>query len=170
MRETEPPGQRAEIRSLASRNWRIASCRLPTIAEGATNGSRTHTAPRAMSAQASADRHDSCRSDPPSARPKASVSRTGPNRLLRGQLTADSAAGTVNRPGVSGGLDVPWVSRSRVAGLWSCYGLGLAGSQFVFDRREHAERGMTPPPVVEDLQVFEQGVGELDTGCASAAG
>src|SRR5689334_6131242 len=71
---------------------------------------------------------------------------------------------TVKRPGVSGGSDVPWVSRSRDAGVWSCYGFGFTESEFVFDRGEHAEGGVAPAPVVEDLQVLKQGVGELQAG------
>jgi hypothetical protein len=50
--------------------------------------------------------------------------------------------------------DVPWVFRSRVAGVWSCYGFG-GELEFVFDRGEHAERGVAAAPVVEDLQVLE---------------
>jgi hypothetical protein len=48
----------------------------------------------------------------------------------------------VNRAGVSGDSDVPRVFRSRVAGLWSCYGLGAGDLQFVFDGGEHAEGGV----------------------------
>ena len=37
-------------------------------------------------------------------------------------------------------VDRPGESRSRVTGFRSCYGLDLAGSKFVFDRGEHAQR------------------------------
>jgi hypothetical protein len=42
--------------------------------------------------------------------------------------------------------------------------LSVAGPQFVFDGGEHAQGLAPPPPIMEDLQVFEQDVGELDPG------
>jgi hypothetical protein len=47
--------------------------------------------------------------------------------------------------------------------VWSCYGLG-GELEFVFDGGEHAERGVPAAAVAEDLQVLEQGVGELKAG------
>ena len=50
-------------------------------------------------------------------------------------------------------------------------GVGLLGSRgcggvepLVFDWREHAQGAVSPPAVVEHLEVLEQGVGELDAG------
>ena len=37
----------------------------------------------------------------------------------------------------------------------------------VFDRGSHLEGGVASLPVVEDLEVFEDGVGQLDTGVPS---
>ena len=47
---------------------------------------------------------------------------------------------------------------------------GRGGSEFlVLDGCEHAQRAVSAAPVVEDLEVFEQGVGELDAGSPAAA-
>jgi len=59
-------------------------------------------------------------------------------------------ADRMNRCGESGDSDVPGVSRSRVAGVWSCYGLDLTVAELVFDRGQYAERRVAPPAVVED--------------------
>ena len=76
----------------------------------------------------------------------------------------------LNRPGSSREFDVPCVSRSRVAGLWLCYGFDLVVAEFVFDRGEHAEGGVAPTAVMEDLEVFEDRVGEFEAGFSSAGG
>src|SRR5918993_2926408 len=47
---------------------------------------------------------------------------------------------------------------------------GRAGGELlVFDRCEHAQRAVSAAPVVENLEVLEQGVGELDPGSPAAA-
>ena len=53
--------------------------------------------------------------------------------------------------------------------MGSCYGFDLAVAQFVFDRGEHAERGVAALAVVEDLEVFEDRVGQFQAGPPLAA-
>lgn len=45
----------------------------------------------------------------------------------------------------------------------------LVVAELVLDRAEHAERGVPPLTVVEDLKVLEDRVGELETGVPSLA-
>jgi hypothetical protein len=49
----------------------------------------------------------------------------------------------------------------ELAGWVSGY---VGGLYFVFGGSEHAERGVTALPVVEDLQVLEEGGGEFNVG------
>jgi len=64
---------------------------------------------------------------------------------------------------------MPRGSRSRVAGPWSCHGFDLVVAEFVFDRGEHAEGGVAPSAVVEDLKVFEDRVGQFEVGLPALA-
>jgi hypothetical protein len=53
------------------------------------------------------------------------------------------------------------------SGCWSvgsCYGFCDLIAELVFDGHEHSERGVPLLAVVEDLQVFEDRVGELEAG------
>ena len=73
-------------------------------------------------------------------------------------------------PGFLEALACPWLC--GVGGLPSfcgvgeldpsCHGGGLAGLEL--DRAEHAQGAVATLAVMEDLEVFEDGVGELDAG------
>jgi hypothetical protein len=72
----------------------------------------------------------------------------------------------LNRPGVSGDSDVPRVSWSRVAG----FSRGDRDVELlVLDRSEHAQGAVSAAPVMEDLEVLEQCVGQLDAGAPASA-
>lgn len=42
--------------------------------------------------------------------------------------------------------------------------MGDRGALFVFDRGAHLQAGVASSAVMEDLEVFEDGVGQLDAG------
>src|SRR5258706_10063516 len=70
MKKQNRPRSGRKLAGNLSGNWHIGMCRLLAIAEGAADGSRTHTAPRSISAQATADgrrapAQDRTRSEPP---------------------------------------------------------------------------------------------------------
>ena len=53
--------------------------------------------------------------------------------------------------------------------MTSCHWLTLLVQRLALERGEHAQRAMTSTAVVEDLKIFEHGVGEFDAGAPGAA-
>jgi hypothetical protein len=73
---------------------------------------------------------------------------------------ASSSQNPLNCPGFDGGWPgMPWVWRSRVTGF-SYHG----GCVLELYRGEHAKAAVTSLPIVEDLQVLKDRVGQLNTG------
>jgi hypothetical protein len=59
-------------------------------------------------------------------------------------------------------FEVPWVSRSQVAGSWSCYGPDQASPKFIFDRGE-------PAPGMSDSRARHAGSGPRGPGAGPGA-
>jgi hypothetical protein len=74
--------------------------------------------------------------------------------------TRNTARLTLSFPRFGGHLDVAPVSWTRVAGI-SCCGLARGVAQFVLDGAHHAECTVSASAVVEDLEVLEDGIGQL---------
>ena len=102
-------------------------------------------------------------SDSPAVAPVEPSSMT--ERLVDGE-GSDWLMARVNRTGFFGGSDVPLVWWSLVTGFSSC---GDGRSSFELNGGEHAKRGVSSLAVVEYLEVFKDGCGELDAGLPALA-
>src|SRR5258706_9434156 len=76
MKKQNRPRSGRKLAGNLSGNWHIGMCRLLAIAEGAADGSRTHTAPRSISAQATADGRRAPAQDKTRSEPRFGSART----------------------------------------------------------------------------------------------